>query len=305
MRISIDELKKRRDQLQDMLKCCVLCPHKCRIDRTSGQQGVCRSGVEAKVYNFMAHHGEEPVLSGEYGSGAIFFSHCHMKCVYCQNYQFSQLGQGKEVATKRLAQMMLDLQAMKCHNINLVSPTHFLPQILDALLIAVDRGLIVPIVYNSGGYENTEILKLLEGVVDIYMPDMRYADNKIAKKYSNVDNYVEINQAAVLEMHRQVGLKGLIIRHLVLPNNLAGTEEIMKFIALEVSKNVPISLMSQYYPTYKAADYPLINRRLNSKEYQKAVDIVISSGFSNGWFQPDITDDITQKFIGTNFKSNV
>jgi putative pyruvate formate lyase activating enzyme len=307
MRISTEELKKRRDQMQDMLKYCTLCPHKCRIDRVQGQQGVCRSGVEAKVYNFMAHHGEEPVLSGEYGSGTIFFSNCHMKCVYCQNYQFSQLGQGKEVVTKRLAQMMLDLQAMKCHNINLVSPTHFLPQILDALLLlsTTSNGLIIPIVYNSGGYENIEILKLLDGIVDIYMPDMRYADDKIAKKYSHVDNYVEINRSTVLEMHRQVGTKGLIIRHLVLPNNLAGTEEIMKFIAEKISKDVPISLMSQYYPTYKASDYPLINRRLNSKEYQKAVDIVISSGFSNGWFQPDITEDITQKFIGTNFKSNV
>jgi len=313
MRISMEELKKRRDQLRDVLKYCTLCPHKCRIDRVQGQQGVCRSGVEARVYSFMAHHGEEPVLSGEYGSGTIFFSNCHMKCVYCQNYQFSQLGQGKEVVAKRLSQMMLDLQAMKCHNINLVSPTHFLPQILDALLAAVDKGLILPIVYNSGGYESIEILKFLDGIVDIYMPDMRYADNKIAKKYSNVNDYVNINRATVLEMHRQalhhygagqVG-KGLIIRHLVLPNNLAGTEEIMKFIAENISKDVSISLMSQYYPTYKASDYPLINRRLNSKEYRKAVDIVINSGLSNGWFQPDMNEDITQKFIGTNFKSNV
>jgi len=275
------------------------------VDRTQGQQGVCKAGIEAKVYSFMAHHGEEPVLSGEHGSGAIFFSNCHMKCVYCQNYQFSQLSEGKEVTGKRLAQAMLDLQAMKCHNINLVSPTHYLPQVLGALLIAVENGLVIPIIYNNGGYESVETLKLLEGIVDIYLPDMRYADNQIAKKYSGVDNYVEINQAATREMYRQVGPKNIIIRHLVLPGGLSGTERIMKFISENLSKNIAISLMSQYYPTFKSADYHLINRRINSKEYQNAIDAVLANGLTNGWFQPDITEDVTQKFIGTNFKSNV
>lgn len=301
----MEELKKRRDVLCEVLKSCILCPHKCKIDRTIGQQGFCRASVTAKVYSFMPHHGEEPVLSGEYGSGTIFFSHCHMRCVYCQNHTFSQSAQGKEVSNQRLAQMMLDLQAMKCHNINLVSPTHYLPNILDALCIAIDSGLAVPIVYNTGGWESLETLRLLEGIVDVYLVDMRYADNKIAKKYSSVDNYVEINQQAVLEMYRQVGQKGLIVRHLVLPGGLAGTEEVMKFLSEKISKEVFISLMSQYHPAYKAIEYPYINKRLTSKEYQQAVDIVVKYGFTNGWFQPDITEDVTEKFIGTNFKSNV
>jgi len=305
MDISIEELKKRRDALNEILKSCALCPRNCKIDRTIGQQGVCKAGMQAKVYSFMAHHGEEPVLSGEHGSGTIFFSNCHMRCVYCQNYQFSQLGEGKEVSSKRLAQIMLDLQAMKCHNINLVSPTHYLPQIFDALVLAVESGLIVPIVYNTGGYENVEILKFLEGIVDIYLPDMRYADNAVAKKYSSVDNYAQINQSAVLEMFRQAGIEKLIIRHLVLPGGLSGTEKIMEFISGRVSKDTCISLMSQYYPAYKAADYPLINRRINSKEYQSAVDAVLVNELKNGWFQPDTTEDVTEKFIGTNFKSNV
>jgi putative pyruvate formate lyase activating enzyme len=200
---------------------------------------------------------------------------------------------------------MLDLQAMKCHNINLVSPTHYLPQILDAIHIAKNKGLNIPIVYNTGGYESLDTLMLLDGVIDVYLVDMRYADNQIAKKYSSVDKYVEINQAAVLEMYKQTGSEGLIIRHLVLPNNLAGTEDIAKFISQNVSKDVFISLMSQYIPTYKAVDYPLINRRITSKEYKKAFDAVLDSGLKNGWIQPDISEDITKKFIGTNFKSNV
>lgn len=303
--IPVQELKKRRGALYEVLKSCILCPRKCKIDRTIGQQGVCKAGMQAKVYSFMAHHGEEPVLSGEHGSGTIFFSNCHLKCVYCQNYQFSQLSEGKEVPAKRLAQMMLDLQAMKCHNINLVSPTHYLPQILDALIIAVENGLILHIVYNNGGYESVETLKMLEGIVDIYLPDMRYADNDTAKKYSGINDYVEVNQAAIIEMHRQVGSKGLIIRHLVLPGELSGTEKIMKFIAENISKDAAISLMSQYYPTHKATEFHLINRRITTKEYQKAIDAVLNNGLTNGWFQPDVNEDITQKFIGTNFKSNV
>ena len=303
--ISQEELKTRSQKAYETLKSCTLCPRQCRIDRTAGQQGVCRAGSQAKVFSFMPHHGEEPVLSGESGSGAIFFSNCHMKCVYCQNYTFSQLGQGKEMSDQRLAQMMLDLQAMKCHNINLVSPTHYVPQILNALYLAKDKGLTIPIVYNTGGWESLDTLKLLDGIVDIYLADMRYADSQVAKKYSSVDDYAQINQAAVLEMYRQVGTKGLIIRHLVLPGGLAGTEIIAKFIAEKVSKDVSISLMSQYHPTYKAADYPLINRKITSKEYQKAVDAVLDDGLKNGWIQPDISEDITHRFIGTNFKSNV
>ena len=303
--ISQEELTKRKEESCQILKNCTLCPRHCKVDRIIGQQGVCKAGLSAKVYSFMPHHGEEPILSGEYGSGTIFFSHCHMKCAYCQNYIFSQETRGKEITNLRLAQMMLDLQAMKCHNINLVSPTHYVPQILDALSIAIKKGLVIPIIYNTGGYENLQTLKLLEGIVDTYLVDMRYGDNQIAKKYSSVENYVEINQAAVLEMYKQVGINGLIVRHLVLPNDLAGTDKVVRFIAEKISKDVYISLMSQYHPIYKAADYPLIKRRITSKEYQKATDAVINNGLKNGWIQPNLTTDITGQFIGTNFKSNV
>lgn len=303
--ISIDELIKRKDAACGILKSCTLCPRVCKVDRTVGQQGVCMAGMQAKAYSFQPHHGEEPILSGKHGSGAIFFSHCHMKCAYCQNYIFSHENKGREVTCRRLAQMMLDLQAMKCHNINLVSPTHYIPQILDALVIAIKNGLAIPIVYNTGGYESCETLRLLDGIVDIYLVDMRYGDSQVAKKYSSVDNYARINQAAVLEMHRQVGARGIIVRHLVLPNNLAGTDVVMRFISENVSKDIFISLMSQYYPAHKAADYPLINRRITSQEYKNAADLVASYGLNNGWFQPDITDDTREKFIGTNFRSNV
>lgn len=303
--VPLQELKKRRDKAYEVLKSCTLCPRQCKIDRTIGQQGVCRAGMQAKVYSYMPHHGEEPILSGEYGSGTIFFSHCHMKCVYCQNYQFSQLRQGKEITNERLAQMMLDLQAMKCHNINLVSPTHYVPQILDAICIAAEKGLVIPIVYNTGGYESVETLRLLNGIIDIYLPDARYGGDEAAKKYSSVDNYVKINQAALLEMYSQVGIKGLIVRHLVLPAGLAGTDVVMKFISEKISRDIFVSLMYQYHPAYRAADYPLINRRITSKEYRDATDIMLGCGLHNGWFQPDLTEDMAEKFIGTNFKSNV
>jgi len=305
MKISAQELKRRKDEADKILKSCTLCPWLCKIDRTTGKKGVCCAGLKAKVHSFMPHHGEEPVLSGKNGSGAIFFSNCHMKCAYCQNYSFSQSGEGKEISNERLAQIMLDLQTTGCHNINLVSPTHYLAQILDALYIAVKNGLKIPIVYNTGGYENVDTLKLLDGIVDIYLADMRYADDKIAEKYSSVKNYVSINQAAVKEMQRQVGVKGLIIRHLVLPGGLAGTERIMDFIAGEVSGDCFISLMSQYYPVYKASGYPQINRRITKHEYEAAIEAVAKSGLKNGWFQPEITDDVTEQFIGANFKSNV
>lgn len=303
--IVLEELKKRRDRAYEVLKNCTLCPRRCRVDRTADQQGVCRAGMKAKVYSFMPHHGEEPALSQEYGSGTIFFSHCHMKCIYCQNYIFSQQGSGKEITNEHLAQMMLDLQSMKCHNINLVSPTHYVPHILDALSIAAKKGLDIPIVYNTGGYESLDTLKLLEGVVDIYLADARYADDEIAEKYSSVKNYVKVNQTAISQMHRQVGAKGLIVRHLVLPGDLAGTADVMKFISEDISKDTVISLMSQYHPAYKAPDYPLINRRITKEEYQKAVDAVLGAGLNNGWFQPDLTEEISERFIGTNFKSNV
>src|SRR3989338_8556180 len=213
----------------NMLKCCCICPRKCKVNRLNDERGFCRVGLKPKVASFMPHHGEEPPISGTSGSGTIFFSGCNMACLYCQNYEFSQLGEGREVEFEELANFMLQLQSMGCHNINLVTPTHVMPQILKALQLAIPQGLKIPIVYNTGGYELPEIIKLLDGIVDIYLPDMRYADNEMAIKYSSAPEYPKFNQTDLKEMHRQVGVakidnagiirRGVIIRHLVLPNN--------------------------------------------------------------------------------------
>ncbi|MCM8793367.1 MAG: radical SAM protein, partial [Candidatus Omnitrophica bacterium] len=232
-------LKERINLFKQILKECVLCPRKCKINRLKGDLGFCRAGIGIKVFSYQVHFGEEPPISGENGSGAIFFSYCANRCIYCQNWKFSQLGEGREVSVQDLAKIMLELQEKGCHNINLVTPTHYLPQILESLEIAVEEGLSLPLVYNTSGYECVEILQLLEGIIDIYLPDMRYGDNEIAYRYSLMRNYVEINQMAIKEMYRQVGnlvmkagiaRRGLIIRQLILPNNLAGTEKVMQFI---------------------------------------------------------------------------
>ncbi len=235
-----------------------------------------------------------------------------MRCCYCQNFEFSQLGMGREVEIEKLADYMLRLQDMKCHNINFVTPTHIMPQILKALYLAIPKGLKIPICYNTSGYELPEIIKLLDGIVDIYLPDMRYSDNKEAKKYSSAPDYPLYNQQSIKEMHRQVGTaqigeggiitKGMIIRHLVLPNRISGTEKIMKFIAEEISKETYISLMSQYFPCHKAKDVEPISRRITLSEYQEAQDIMHKYGLHNGWVQePDGLD----KFAGINLKQNL
>ena len=257
----------------------------------------------------MPHHGEEPPISGTQGSGTIFFSHCNMNCVYCQNYEFSQKGEGREVGFEELADMMVQLQDMGCHNINLVSPTHIMPQILKSLSLAITKGLKIPLVYNTGGYELSEIIGLLDKIVDIYLPDMRYADSEIAIKYSSAPNYPQFNRPAVREMHRQVGIakmddngiikKGLVIRHLVLPENISGTQKIMEFIATELSKDTCISLMSQYFPCFKAVDFPQIRRRITYAEYQEAQEIMHKYGLYNGWIQES---GGLGRFAGTNIK---
>jgi len=261
------------------------------------------------VCSFMPHHGEEPPISGTRGSGTIFFSHCNMGCVYCQNYEFSQLGQGREVGFEELAKMMLDLQEMHCHNINLVTPTHVLPQILKALELAIPKGLKIPIVYNTGGYELADIIKLLEGIVDIYLPDMRYADADMAVKYSAAVDYPKYNQPAVKEMQRQVGVakmdnqgiikSGVIIRHLVLPNNISGTEKIMQFIKEEVSEDSYISLMSQYMPYYRASEFKEVSRRLKLREYEEAKKAMQRYGLYNGWIQESYG---LERFAGIHIK---
>jgi len=306
----------RNGKLQDIaekeflsLGSCAICPRKCRLNRLKNEKGFCKTGLLAPVYSFMAHHGEEPPISGTAGSGTIFFSNCNMSCVYCQNYEFSQKGQGREVDFEQLALFMLELQKMGCHNINLVSPTHIMPQILKSLVIAVKKGLSLPLVYNTGGFELAEIIKSLAGIIDIYLADMRYADSETAIKYSSSPDYPEYNRQAVLEMHRQVGVpklngkglieRGLIIRHLVLPNNISGTEKIMQFIAEEISVDTYISLMSQYLPYYRAGEFKDISRRLKEEEYAEAKEIMARYGLSNGWIQESLG---MERFAGVHIK---
>jgi putative pyruvate formate lyase activating enzyme len=293
-----------------MLESCCICPRQCKVNRLKNEQGFCKTGLAPKVFSFMPHHGEEPPISGERGSGTIFFSHCNMACVYCQNYEFSQKEEGREVNFEELADFMLQLQDMACHNINLVSPTHIMPQILKTLALAIPKGLKIPLVYNTSGYELIEAIKLLEGIVDIYLPDMRYADTDIAIKYSNAPHYPKFNQQAVVEMHRQVGIakldehgiikKGLVIRHLVLPENIAGTDKIMEFIANKLSKDTYISLMSQYFPCYKASEFKNICRRISYSEYSNAQMLMQKYSLHNGWIQESHGLD---RFAGINIKS--
>jgi len=306
------KLEEIIEELEKLLEACSLCPRKCGVNRLKDEKGFCRTGLKPKVCSYLPHYGEEPPISGKNGSGTIFFSYCNMACVYCQNYEFSQLGQGRELEFDELAQIMLKLQAMGCHNINLVTPTHVLPPILRALKIAIEKGLKIPLVYNTGGYELKEVIKLLEDIVDIYLPDMRYADNEMAIKYSSAPNYPKYNQEAVKQMHRQVGLaqinkkgiieKGLIIRHLVLPNDISGTEKVMQFIAQELSPDTYISLMSQYTPYYKANQFKEISRRITYEEYQKAQKIMEKYGLYNGWVQ---ASGGLERFAGIHIKPNL
>lgn len=306
---SLSSVKIACAHFETSLKNCRICPRKCGVDRTSGKTGYCRAGAKASVYSHIAHQGEEPPISGSKGSGTIFFSRCNMKCVYCQNYRFSQLDEGREVTTGELADMMLSLEKRGCHNINLVSPTHYLPQILSALEMALEKGLSIPIVYNTSGYELKETIKAIDGAVDIYLPDMRYSDNAMAKKYSDAPDYVDRNREAVLEMYRQTGdlvvdasgiaKKGMIIRLLALPKNVSGTIKTLGFIKDNLSKNMYLSIMSQYYPTFKSYSYPEISRSVGKGEYANVVDEARILGLNNGWVQ-DAPKDFDQKFFGTN-----
>lgn len=272
------------------LQACDVCPLKCGVDRLSGELGVCKRGKLAQVSSYGPHPGEERPISGRRGSGTIFFSRCNLRCVYCQNADISQMGTGREVDADTLGSIMLELQRMGCHNINLVSPSHVVPQILAAVKFAGENGLHIPLVYNTGGYDSLEILQLLDGVVDIYMPDMKYGDEAKARKYSLVSDYPEINQKAVLEMHRQVGdlemdqngiaLRGLLIRHLVLPNKLADSEEVLRFIAEKISKNTYVNIMDQYHPAYRAREFAELNRRITPDEYQQVVAMAIKFGLT-------------------------
>lgn len=282
------KLEQRIEAANRLLAYCHVCAWHCKADRTAGKEGVCHTGMKARISSAGPHLGEENVLRGWRGSGTIFFSRCNLRCQFCQNHDISQYSAGREVEPAELASTMLGLQDLGCHNINFVSPSHVVPQILEALLIAAQRGLRLPLVYNTGGYDSMEMLALLDGIIDIYMPDMKYGDIDVARRYSRVINYPENNRIAVREMHHQVGdlqldssgiaVKGLLIRHLVLPAGLAGTAEILRFIAEEISTNTYINIMDQYRPAYNAANYPEITRPITGKEYMEAIELARTMG---------------------------
>lgn len=281
------ELSKRVEKAYQVLQDCTLCPHHCRVDRTKGEKGYCRTGSEIRVASYGPHFGEEPPLVGERGSGTIFFSNCNLRCVYCQNYDISYKGEGEEVSIKELAEIMLSLQKEGCHNINFVTPSHMIHAVLAATEEACKMGLKIPLIYNSGGYDDVEALKLLDGIIDIYMPDIKYADEVIALRYSKIPDYFRIVKKALKEMHHQVGdlkihdgiaERGLIIRHLVLPDKMAGTEEIMEFIASEISSNTFVNIMEQYYPAFRAEEYSSLKRKITSKEYREALKLAKEAG---------------------------
>ena len=288
-------LKKRKEELYKLLEKCHLCPRKCLVSRLQDERGFCEAGKRVAVSSYNLHFGEEPPISGYRGSGTIFFTHCNLRCCFCQNYPISQLGNGQEVEISQLAEMMVKLQKLGAHNINFVTPTHFVPQIVEALELAVREGLNIPLVYNSGGYDSVETLKLLDGVVDIYMPDAKYSSPQSARTYSRAADYFEVNRKALLEMHRQVGdlkmdrdgiaKRGLLIRHLVMPEDVAGSRKVLEFIARNISKNTYMSIMAQYHPAHLAFEFPELTRRISNREYETVLRMADELGLERGWRQ--------------------
>ena len=283
-------LAKRIGQALEALRCCELCPRRCRVDRTAGVTGVCKTGRNASVASFAPHFGEEAPLVGRFGSGTIFFSNCNLNCAFCQNFEISRGEEGSPVTASELARMMLDLQARQVHNINFVSPSHVVPQILEALPEAIEGGLNIPLVYNSGGYDSVDTLRLLDGVIDIYMPDMKFSSDIPALFYCGAPDYPQVAREAVREMHRQVGdlrlnergraLRGLLVRHLVLPDGLAGTQQAMKFLAEEISPATYVNIMDQYQPCGELDDFPELKRRITPQEYEEALKIAGEEGLT-------------------------
>ena len=277
------------------LENCSVCPHKCKANRNLGNMGRCRCDDKIKIALASIHHYEEPCLSEINGSGTIFFSNCNLNCIYCQNYEISQLGKGKEVNIEELANIMIKQQEKGVNNINLVTPTMYAYQIIEAIKIARQKGLKIPIIYNTNGYENVETIKALDGYVDIYLPDLKYYSDDLAKKYSGISNYFEVATKAILEMQKQVGKsefyengimkKGIIVRHLILPNHIQNTKHILKWLKENLSKDNYVSIMAQYFPTYKAKDDNLINRKLTKKEYREIEKFVYEIGLENGYMQ--------------------
>ncbi len=293
MNLSPYKTAERADEAVARLESCDLCPRNCGVNRIDDETGFCRTGRGAVMASHGPHFGEEPPRVGTSGSGTIFFAGCNLGCIFCQNYDISQLLKGTGVTPQRLAGVMLELEGMGCHNINFVSPSHVVAQILEALPIAYEQGLGVPLVYNCGGYDSLETLRLLDGVIDIYMPDAKYSDEKIGRELSRAPDYPETMKAALKEMHRQVGdldlddrgvaRRGMLIRHLVLPDGLAGTQEIMRFIAEELSTDSYVNVMAQYHPAYKAYDHESLSRGLARAEYVEALDIAAAHGLHRGF----------------------
>ena len=280
--------------LKELSKCNI-CPHKCNINRNSGIVGRCRATDKIKIALYSTHNFEEPCISGEKGSGTVFFSNCNLNCVFCQNYEISQLGKGKEITIEELAKIFLIQQEKGVENINLVTPTSYVPQIIEAIKIAKKEGLNLPIVYNTNGYENIETIKMLEGYVDIYLPDLKYAENKLAKEYSKIDNYFEIATKAIKEMVKQVGVpkfdengimkNGVMVRHLVLPNNVENSKKVLKWLVKNLPKEIYISIMAQYFPTYNAKKIEELNRKLTKEEWREIEDYIQYLGIENGYVQ--------------------
>ena len=278
----------------EILEQCTICPHNCKINRKNGQVGRCKSKDTVKIALYSTHNFEEPCISGKKGSGTVFFSNCNLNCVFCQNYEISQEGKGIEITINRLAEIFLEQQEKDVENINLVTPTSYVPQIIEAIKLARKQGLKLPIVYNTNGYEKVETLKMLEGYIDIYLPDFKYSDNKLAKRLSKVDNYFEITTEALKEMYRQTGKaifddrgimkKGMIIRHLVLPNHILNSRRVLKWINDNMN-DVYVSIMAQYFPTYKAKEINEINRKLTKEEYNQIENYLYRLNLENGYIQ--------------------
>ena len=280
---------------QNKLVKCEICPHKCKINREIGNIGRCKANDKVKIALYSIHKFEEPCITGNNGSGTVFFSNCNLNCIYCQNYEISQLGKGKEITINELADIFIELQNKNVENINLVTPTSYALHIIEAIKIAKRNGLKIPIIYNTNAYENVETLKLLEGYVDVYLPDLKYYDNELGKKYSKIDNYFDIATKAIKEMYRQVGAtkldengiiqRGVMIRHLVLPNNIENSKNILKWIKENIDEKVYINIMAQYFPTYKAKEDEILNRKLTKEEYEKIENYVYELGIENGYMQ--------------------
>jgi putative pyruvate formate lyase activating enzyme len=283
-------LKERAADLYHALQDCTLCPRNCHADRLSGDTGTCKTAEHAMVSSYMPHFGEEQPISGSRGSGTIFFTNCNLLCSFCQNFDISHEGRGQAVTAQELAEMMLSLQALGCHNINFVTPSHVVPQILQALIIAIENGLDIPLVYNSGGYDHVSTLEQLDGIIDIYMPDFKFWDSKVAAETCNAPDYPEIARQAVAEMHRQRGPlrmnpsglaeKGLLVRHLVMPEGMAGTREVMNYLSEEISEDTYVNIMPQYRPCGRAWETPALRKSLQMNEFREAVQDALKAGLT-------------------------